>query len=103
MEDRREKLQGLLEDFLGSRNVYYQPPTNLKMKYPCIRYKSQSGYHRYASNTIYAYIPEYEITYIHQNPVDPKVDEFLHKFRYIRKIRHYESDGLIHDVYSIYY
>ena len=34
----RLELQTLLEDLLESTNVYYQPPENLKMEYPCIRY-----------------------------------------------------------------
>ena len=39
--DKRQTLQSELEAILGSRNVYYQPPANLKMQYPAIRYKKQ--------------------------------------------------------------
>jgi len=35
----RLELQEVLESLLGSRNVYFQPPLNLKMNYPCIIYK----------------------------------------------------------------
>ena len=34
----RLDLQALLEDLLGSRNVYYQPPESDKMNYPAIVY-----------------------------------------------------------------
>ena len=34
----RLDLQALLEDLLGSRNVYYQPPESVKMNYPAIVY-----------------------------------------------------------------
>jgi len=30
----RLELQNLLENILGSRNVYFQPPENLKLNYP---------------------------------------------------------------------
>ena len=34
----RLDLQKIFEDILGSKNVYFQPPESLKMKYPAIRY-----------------------------------------------------------------
>ena len=34
----RIKLQAKLEELLGSRNVYYQPPETLKIEYPAIIY-----------------------------------------------------------------
>ena len=37
----RLELQSKLEELLGSRNVYYQPPESLKMKYPAIRYSKE--------------------------------------------------------------
>ena len=38
MKRTRLTLQTKLEDLLGSKHVYYQPPENLKMEYPAIRY-----------------------------------------------------------------
>ena len=36
----RIELQTLLEELLGSKNVYYQPPNNLSMSYPAILYST---------------------------------------------------------------
>ena len=35
----RKALQADLEQLIGSRNVYYQPPENVKMNYPAIVYE----------------------------------------------------------------
>ena len=35
---RRTELQTLLEEILGSKNVYFQPPDTVSMKYPAIVY-----------------------------------------------------------------
>ena len=40
MADRLD-LQGLLEELLESRNVYYKPPESIKMQYPAIRYSKK--------------------------------------------------------------
>ena len=34
----RLQLQAQLEEMLGSRNVYYQPPESVKLEYPAIVY-----------------------------------------------------------------
>ena len=34
----RLELQNKLEELLGFRHVYYQPPESVKMEYPAIRY-----------------------------------------------------------------
>ena len=36
---KRVDLGNKLKEILGSNNVYFQPPDNLKMVYPCIRYR----------------------------------------------------------------
>ena len=51
--DKRQTLQSELEAILGSRNVYYQPPANLKMQYPAIRYKKQKIISKKADNKKY--------------------------------------------------
>ena len=34
--NRRIEFQKVLEDILGSKEVYFQKPTNISMKYPAI-------------------------------------------------------------------
>ena len=85
--DKRQTLQSELEAILGSRNVYYQPPANLKMQYPAIRYKKQTLY---------------EVIVIDQMPDNPAIDKIL-EMPYSEYDRWYSSDGLNHDVISLYY
>ena len=40
---KRIDLGNKLKEILGSSNVYFQPPDNLKMVYPCIRYRLEGG------------------------------------------------------------
>ena len=49
----RVDLQQKLEDFLGSRNVYFQPPENIRLKFPCIIYSYIVPKTEYANNLIY--------------------------------------------------
>ena len=43
MAERRPKLDAILrqivKDACGKENVYYQPPANLRLSYPCICYE----------------------------------------------------------------
>ena len=34
----RLDLHKIFQDILGSKNVYFQPPESIKMKYPAIKY-----------------------------------------------------------------
>ena len=39
----RLNLQDKLEEVLGSKQVYFQPPESLKLKYPCIVYSRSNN------------------------------------------------------------
>lgn len=49
----RLDLQALLEDLLGSRNVYYQPPESVKMNYPTIVYALEDIENTFADDGVY--------------------------------------------------
>lgn len=46
----REDLQKKLVEIIGNNNVYFQPPSNVQMKYPAIRYQLDSIELRRADN-----------------------------------------------------
>lgn len=98
----RLQLQSKLESILGSRNVYYQPPATLQMKYPCIVYDLDSYDSIYADNDPYALLRRYQITYIDRNPDAPVIEELL-KLRTARFDRVFVNDGLYHYILRIYY
>ena len=101
MESRLE-LQILLEELLGSRNVYYQPPESVKMKYPAIVYSRQNIDNRHANNNVYIQNDVYSITVIDENP-DSEIVKKVSLLPMCNFNRHYTSDNLNHDVFTIYY
>lgn len=101
MESRLE-LQILLEELLGSRNVYYQPPESVKMKYPAIVYSRQNIDNRHANNNVYIQNNVYNITVIDENP-DSEIVKKVSLLPMCNFNRHYTSDNLNHDVFTIYY
>ena len=99
---QRQNLQTLLEQILGSSNVYFQPPASLRMKYPCIVYSRDRIDTRFANNTAYANRVAYQITYIDTNP-DNSVSEKLIKLPYCEHNRFFTADNLNHDVFTLYF
>lgn len=100
--DRQEELNVLLEKLLGSRNVYYQPPTNVRMNYPAIKYSKTKIESKFADNAAYSFSNRYEIIVISQQPDNPVIYELL-KLPYCTFDRHYKADNLNHDVLTLYF
>lgn len=98
----RVDLQNVLEELLGSRNVYYQPPESLKMNYPAIIYARKTIDNSYANNSVYKQNYAYEITVIDKNP-DSEIVNKVSKLPTCRFDRHFKSDNLNHDVFTLYY
>lgn len=97
----RLKLQTLLENLLGSRNVYFQPPESMKLKYPCIVYNINNGNTLYASNLPYKFDIGYQLTLISDDP-DEELREQIAMLPMCSYIRSFKSDDLNHDVFRIY-
>lgn len=93
-----------LQRFLKTKtnNVYYQPDTNIKLKFPCIVYSRARLDNTYANNESYRLDHGYKLLYIHIDPDDPLVEEIV-KFPMCRFQREFVSDGLYHDEYILYW
>lgn len=98
----RLELHEKLAEILGSRNVYFQPPESLKMNYPAIRYARVPIKNSFANNSVYKQSQQYELTLIEYDSESQFVDA-LSKLPTCRHDRHYVSDNLYHDVFTIYY
>lgn len=99
---RRLKLQTLLENLLGSRNVYFQPPESVKMKYPAIVYGLDDIKSSYANGRVYSFQKKYSLTVIDEDPDSPIVDKVA-SLPTCRFSRHFKSDNLNHDVFTLYF
>lgn len=102
-KSRRLELHEKLVELLGSRNVYFQPPETLKLKFPCIIYNYELGDTIKANDRNYRIYDRYQITYVTKDPEDSKIDEFLEAFQMINHDRHFTSDNLNHYIYSLFY
>ena len=99
----RLKLQEELETLLGNRNVYFQPPPSLKMKYPCIVYDRVGIDVKHADDMAYNAITCYEVTIISKDPDFFLFDEFIHHFPMCSAGRPYRADNLNHNPFTLYY
>ena len=96
------QLQSKLEEILGSRQVYYQPPESVKMQYPAIRYSKKKPDTKHANNSKYFRMNCYEIIVIDRVPDHPAIEAIL-ELPYTSWDRHYTADNLNHDVITIFY
>lgn len=99
--DKRLELQGLLERVLGSQNVYFQSPENVKMKYPAIVYELDDISHLHADNVPYTRNPGFMITLIDPDPTSKYVS-MIDDLPMCGFDRFYVSDNLNHWVYVKY-
>lgn len=98
----RLELQSELEKILGSRNVYFQPPASVKIKYPAIVYSRNSIDNNFANNIVYKQDVSYMLTVIYTDP-DSEIPKNISKMKKCRFDRHYTTDNLNHDVFTLYY
>lgn len=89
------KLKAILE------NVYYQPPNNLKMQYPTIVYERDDIDNRFADNNVYAQSDVYSVTVIDEDP-DSEYVKKVSQLPTAKFNRHFVSDNLNHDVFTIH-
>ena len=101
MADRLE-LHSVLQELLGSSNVYYQPPESIKMQYDAIRYSKKTIDSKYANDRKYSMIDYYEVIVISRLPDNPVIKKLL-SLPYCSYDRHYIADNLHHDVLTIYW
>ena len=99
----RLNLHEELCEILGSRNVYYQPPESVKMRYPCIKYSRSGINQRHANDKSYNNTNRYEIIVIDLDPDSVIPDKILEHFKMCSFDRGYVSDNLNHNVYTLYY
>ena len=98
----RLELHDLLCEILGSKNAYYQPPESIKMNYPAIVYSRSDIDNRYADNSVYMQFHEYQIIVIDEDP-DSEIVKKVSNMPNISFDRHYTSDNLNHDVFTLYF
>ena len=98
----RLDLQSLLESILGSRNVYFQPPASIQMRYPAIVYSLYDIDNTFADNSVYAQTNAYTVTVVDKNP-DSEYVKKISMLPMCNFERHYAVDNLNHYVFVLYF
>lgn len=99
---RRLELQVLLTALVGSDKVYYQPPANVQMVYPCIVYDRDASDTKFAGNLPYLRTKRYQVTVIDRNP-DSEIPDKVELLPLCHYERSFVSENLHHDVFSLYF
>jgi hypothetical protein len=96
----RLELQTLLEAI--TPNVYFQPPTNVQLVYPCIIYERDYADTKFADDKPYSHTVRYMIVVIDRNPDSPILDQIAALPMCVFN-RFYSADNLNHNVYNIFF
>lgn len=100
--DKRLELHAILEAIITPNKAYFQPPSSIKLTYPCIIYQLDKIESDYANSKKYKNKKAYLITVIDSNPDSEIPDQFLN-LTYCEFDRFFVSDNLNHYVFTLYY
>lgn len=93
-----------LHELLGTftDNVYFQPPTNVELKYPCIVYKRDFAETEFADNAPYSRETRYMVTVIDRDP-DSDIPGKVADMPKSVFNRFFTFGDLNHDVYNVFF
>jgi hypothetical protein len=100
MGQPRLDLQAILLDLCD--NVYFQPPPNVQMTYPCIIYKRDDAVTDFADNKPYNNTKNYQVTVIDNNP-DSDIPDKVAALPMCTFDRFYTAENLNHDVFNLFF
>jgi hypothetical protein len=83
-------------------NVYFQPPDNLKISFPCIIYKRDYQFVTFANGYPYHHKVRYLVTYVDKDPDSPNLKK-ISDMQMCTFDRHFTADKLNHDVFRIFF
>ena len=98
----RLNLQAILEAIPNVKKVYFQPPEDLKITYPCIIYEEARGDTKRADNALYLYRKAYSLLVIDEDP-DSEMPDAVRVLPLCDTGQPYKVDNLNHWAFTIYY
>lgn len=99
---KRLQLHTLLVELIAPHKVYFQPPSSVKLTYPCIIYSLDTIVTKYADSIKYKNKKAYTVTVIDQNP-DSDIPLELLSLEYCSFDRFFVADNLNHFAFKLYY
>lgn len=99
---QRLDLQELLTEILESNYVYFQPPNNAQIQYPCIVYNRELITTVWAENQPYSLANRYLVTVIDRDP-DSEIPDRVARLPKCRHDRFFIADNLNHHVFRLFF
>lgn len=96
----RLELQSLLEELTD--HVYFQPPANVHMQFPCIIYSRDGTSADHADNGLYRHAKRYQVTVVDRDP-DTELADKIEALQYANFERAFAADDLNHYVFSLFF
>lgn len=84
------------------KRVYFQPPGNVTISYPCIVYSLSGDANHYGNDARYVHHDQYSVTAITKDP-DSSLREHISRIPYCEFTNAFTSENLHHFVFTIYY
>lgn len=100
--EKWEQLRDVFKTKLGITNVYYQPPADVQLYYPCVIFSRTGIPAEHANNKIYKFKTRYQVILIDKSPESEFLIPLLH-LPLCSFDRHYTAKNLNHDAFNIYY
>lgn len=100
--ENRIKFHNKLKEITGIDNVYFQPPENIKIKYPAIIYSLTDINKRFANDDVYNMYKYYQVIIIDNNPDSELIDKIA-SIKESKYIRSYVANNLNHTIFEIYF
>ena len=102
-EEIRLYLHSALETAFPDLNLYYRPPGNLKLEYPCIVYEPKSPEPAYSNNSAYVIGTRFQLTFLSTLPGYSDVRNIYSVPGIIvGNTQVYVSSNVVHDVFTIF-
>lgn len=102
MAQSRLDLHELLVELADGNKVYFQPPNNYKIEYPCVVYKRDFAKTDFAGNSPYRNTKRYMVTVIDRDP-DSSIPDKVAALPLCTHVRFYTVDNLNHDVFNVFF
>ena len=100
-----EELRDQLYLVNNTKNVYYNPPSSIKMEFPCFRFELNNVDVKHADNKAYARKKRWAVTYISRNVEDIEIvsEQMFDIFQYCNFDTSFRADNLNHAVFNLYF
>lgn len=103
-EENRLFLHSLLENVFPDVTIYYRPPGDILLEYPCIKYERKGFEPSYANTSAYVVGSSYQIMFLSILPGYSNVQLFydlVEQGLVITSNDSYENDDIVHDVFNV--